>query len=81
MIAATAPESPPEANREVNVADDDHQGHANRQHGDIANLVEQIAQISGRQKKPIRCEGKDDPNRRQGNIHAVFTDVFPQYFS
>ena len=41
-----AQEAGQEADRQVDVADDDHQRHAHRQHGDIAGLVEQVADVA-----------------------------------
>ena len=40
-------------NRQVDMADDDHQGHPDRQHGDITSLVEQVAQFRDEIKRPL----------------------------
>ena len=57
------------------MTDDDDQGHANCQDCDVAHLVDQVADISGRNKDAVGCDSEEDHDDDQRDKHKVIADI------
>jgi hypothetical protein len=73
------PKSGQKTHRKVNMPDHNDQCHPHAQDGNVAGLVQQVADIAGGDENPIRQDGKDRPDHKQGNEHPVIADVLPEY--
>jgi hypothetical protein len=57
------------------VANDDDQGHANRQNRDISHLIDQVADVAGGDEDPICRNRKKGHNEDQRDKHEILADV------
>ncbi len=70
-----AEEACQKADRQIDMPDDDDQGHTDRQYGDIAGGIHQVADVSRRKKEAFGRDGKEHNDNDKGDIHAVITDI------
>ena len=82
---AGAEEAGPEAHREVDLADDQHQRHAHGHHRDVTRLVDQVRDVARCQEQALAEHDlaedlKHDEDHGQGDVHRIVADVLSQHF-